>query len=135
MYILYVYKCSSNFVDDAKRTWFVEMKKLIIKIKRKILRSTNDETCKMNMDALEKKGFIKMKITEQEEILNKIENHCFSDLYDTYQKWYDFHGQDVKCMAQLGGTYPNPGVSDYDGKCPGKCFLVWHGNDYKRIIF
>ena len=58
MYILYVYKCSSNFVDDAKRTWFVEMKKLIIKIKRKILRSTNDETCKMNMDALEKKGFV-----------------------------------------------------------------------------
>ena len=117
-------KCSSNFVDDAKRTWFGEMKKQIINIKRKILRSTNDETCKMNMDALEKKGFTKLKITEQEEILNKIENHCFSDLYDTYQKWYDFYGQDVKCMAQLGGIYPNPGVSDYDGKCPGKYFFV-----------
>ena len=119
--------CSANFVDDAKRTWFGEMKKQIIDIKRKILSGTNDETCKMNMDALEKKGFIKMKITEQEEILNKIESNCFSDVYDAYQKWYGFHGQDGECMAQLGAIYPNPGVSEYDGKCPGEFFfgMAW----------
>ena len=129
--------CSANFVDDPKRTWFVEMKNRIIDMRRSRL-DTNDETCKMSIVELQKDNFTKMRITEQEEILNKIENHCFSDLYDTYQKWYDFHGQDVKCMAQLGGTYPNPGVSDYDGKCPGKYFLYgmeMTTKGYFKIIF
>ena len=112
--------CPPNFVNDAKRTWFDEMKKMIIKMKNKL--GADEKTCEINIMALEDDGFTQMKIAEQENILAEIEGTCLSNLYDKYKKWYGFYGKDGKCQAELGGTYITDNVSEIDGKCPGKYF-------------
>ena len=121
--------CPANFVDDTKRTLFQEMKKLILDIEYRL---DDEDACKTNIVALKKPSFNEMSITEQEKILDEIEKNCFSAVHDMYKQWHGLFGTDGKCQAQLGGTYLTEGVSNIDGKCPGKFFLG-HGN--KSLIF